>query len=102
MRRVIYFAILVAGLVLATSPIDAKYKNRGVTTSLQNVMILIDLSSSLKSKSAIYLDDEGCQCVCDNEQWSCIDTTCEMQADSCLDEELTFDSRPWQTDPPVT
>lgn len=102
MRRMVYLLILISGLVLATAPIDAKYKSRGVTTSLQNIMVLIDLSSSLNSKSKIYMDAEGCQCACDNEQWSCIDTNCEMQADACMDDELSYDKMPWQTDDPVT
>ena len=102
MRQVAYLTILMAGLLLATSPIGAKYNRGGVTTSLQNIMVLIDLSHNLDNTSSIYIDGEGCQCVCDTEQWSCIDTLCEMQADACLNEALSYDSLPWQTDAPTT
>lgn len=103
MRRITYVTILVLGLVLATSPIGAKYKNKGVETSLREMLVLMDLSPSATNNTKVYIDEEGCQCVCDNEQWSCVDNTnCDMQADACLNDELSYDKLPWQVDDPIT
>lgn len=104
MNKTAHWALVVATLILflTASPLGAKNKSKGVTTSLQDIMILMDLTSSIQDESKIYIDDENCQCVCSDEQWACVDTTCEMQEQACFNDVLTIERVPWHTDAPTT
>lgn len=76
---------------------NAKRKNV-ITTSFGKLLMLIDLHHSTKDQSKVYIDDESCQCVCVDAEWTCVDTEeCHLQDEVCIDEELSFDDEDFKT-----
>jgi len=96
MKRRFFYVLILMGLILLAAPLDARTKKKGITTSLESLMVLMNLSQSLNSSSRIYIDAENCQCACDLEKWSCLNTECEMQDEVCMDVEVSYDVLPWQ------
>ena len=99
MKRFFTLSFLIVALVLTAGPLSqakiTKAKS-SVVTSLQDLIVLLDLSRSQQNKAKVYIDNENCQCVCDEEKWTCIKTECELQENACLDDELSYDKISWR------
>lgn len=91
--RNIIIATFVCTFLMISTPLEAKKsKLKGITTTLDDLLLLIDLSTTAKNKTKFFIDNEQCQCVCDGSQWSCLDTECSLQENACMDDEISYDN----------
>ena len=84
--------LMMAPLLLSSSLGLAKKPKAQVTTTMDQMLLLLDMSRSYNQKAKIFLDDQECQCVCDDSQWTCLDTECGMQEEACMNDEFSKES----------